>query len=146
MPFDDKTELSAAPLDCGSPSADVSCTTSPVQANFTALSSDRVEGSLLLRNTTLWKPKSVQIFNDHLHHLFTAWEVNSFCGDWYGSGSKEAIIPRYDSDLRTVLKLIAAFPLVSLFSTTPLDTSCTPCPKTCMPCQHMVLNFPGRGV
>ena len=29
------TELSAAPLDCGSPSADVSCTTSPVQANFT---------------------------------------------------------------------------------------------------------------
>ena len=32
------TELSAAPLDCGPPSADVSCTTSPVQANFTALS------------------------------------------------------------------------------------------------------------
>ena len=31
-------ELSAAPLDCGSPSADVSCTISPVQANFTARS------------------------------------------------------------------------------------------------------------
>ena len=48
------TELSAAPLDCGSPSADVSCTTSPVQASFTALSSDRMEGSLSHRNTTLW--------------------------------------------------------------------------------------------
>ena len=51
------TELSAAPLDCGSPSADVSCTTSPVQGSFTALSSDGTEGSLPLRNTTLQSPK-----------------------------------------------------------------------------------------
>ena len=40
------TELSAAPLDCGSPSADVSHIASPVQATFTALSSDRMEVSL----------------------------------------------------------------------------------------------------
>ena len=46
------TELSAAPLDCGS--ADVSCTTSPVQANVTTRSNARMEGSLSHRNTTLW--------------------------------------------------------------------------------------------
>ena len=104
--------------------------------------------------------------------LLTTWEVNSLWGDkvgkdWLGdsilhhqdqtvctlfhlhfdgsaSRSKETIIPRHDWDLRTTLKLFAAFPLVSLGSTPPLDTSCTPWPKMCMPCQHMVLNFPRR--
>ena len=47
-------ELSAAPLDCGSPSADVSCTKSPVQANYTARRNARMEDSLSHRNTTLW--------------------------------------------------------------------------------------------
>ena len=56
-PWTTLTELSAAPLDCGSLSADVSCTTSPGHANFTALSSARMEGSLSHRNTTLWYPK-----------------------------------------------------------------------------------------
>ena len=32
-PLTTVTEISAAPLDCGSPSADVSCTTSPLQAH-----------------------------------------------------------------------------------------------------------------
>ena len=71
-------ELSAAPLDCGSPSADVSCTTSPVQANFTALSNARMEGSLSHRETTLLYSKIVQTFDNHLHHLLATWEVNSF--------------------------------------------------------------------
>ena len=53
-PLSTFTELSAAQLDCGPPSADVSCTASPVQAKFTALSNARMEGSLSLRNTTLW--------------------------------------------------------------------------------------------
>ena len=75
------TELSAAPLDCGSPSADVACTTSPVQASFTALSSDRVEGFVVTPKHHSVVTQSVQIFNDHLHHLFTTWEVNSFCGN-----------------------------------------------------------------
>ena len=55
-PWTTLTELSAAPLDRGSLSADVSCTTSPGHANFTALSSARMEGSLSHRNTTLWYP------------------------------------------------------------------------------------------
>ena len=57
------TEFSAGPLDCGSPSADVSCTTSPVQANFTALSNARMEGLIVARNTTLWFPKVSKSFS-----------------------------------------------------------------------------------
>ena len=80
-PLTTLTGHSAAPLDCGSPSADVSCTTSPVQANFTARSHARMEGSLSHRNTTVWVTQSVQIFSDHLHHLLATWEVDSFCGN-----------------------------------------------------------------
>ena len=48
------TELSSAPLDCGPPSANVSCRTTPVQAHFTAVSNARMKGSVSHRNTTLW--------------------------------------------------------------------------------------------
>ena len=70
-------ELSPAQLHCGSPSADVSCTTSPVQANFTALSNARMEGSLSHRNTTLWHSKLsdyYKISSPVSHSL----EINSF--------------------------------------------------------------------
>ena len=168
------TELSAVPLDRRSPSADFFCTTSPVQANFTALSCARMEGSLSKSKHHSVVTQRVQIFDDHLHHLLATWEGDFFCKNevsknWLGhsimhhqnptvstlvhlrlsgtvSGSKDAVIPWYDWDLRTILKHFAAFTLVSLGSTTPLDTSCTPWPKTCMPCQHMVLNFPGRWI
>ena len=75
------TELSAAPLDCGSPSADVSCTTSPVQANFTTVSNSRIEGSLSHRNTTLLYPKLSKSSTVVFTTFFTAWEVNSLRGN-----------------------------------------------------------------
>ena len=58
------TELSAAPLDCGSPSAGVSCTTSPVQANCTVMSNARMEGSLLHRfhfSSFRWRQDSAAV-------------------------------------------------------------------------------------
>ena len=62
-------ELSAAPLDRWPPSAVVSCTTSSVKANFTAMSNARMEGSLSHRNNSILS----QIVPDHeqknIHNL-----------------------------------------------------------------------------
>ena len=66
------TELSAAPLDCGSRAADVSCTTSPVQANFTALSNARMEGSLSHETALCGSQKCPNLFRSsspHSHSL-----------------------------------------------------------------------------
>ena len=57
MHFEDVTDLSAAPLNCGSPSAEVSCTTSPARTIHTALRNARMEDLLSHRNTTMWLPK-----------------------------------------------------------------------------------------
>ena len=65
------TELSAAPLDCGSPSADVSCTTSPVQANVTALGDARMEAGCGTEARLCAKLS-------HRYHLLTAWESKPF--------------------------------------------------------------------
>ena len=61
-------------------------------------------------------------------------------------GSKEAVVPRHNRNLRAIFKLLAAISLVSLGSTTPLDTSCTLRSETRKPRQHMVLDFPGRWI
>ena len=49
------TELSAAPLDCGS--ADVSCTTSPLQANVTTRSNARMEAHCRIETPLCGDPK-----------------------------------------------------------------------------------------
>ena len=72
------TALSAAPLDCGSPSADVSYSISPVQANSTGLSEESIEGSLSHRNTTLRYPKFSKSLTTIFKHFLAAWEIHSF--------------------------------------------------------------------
>ena len=127
-PLTTSTEHSAAPLDCGSPSADVSCTTTPVQANFDALSNARMAGSA-------WKVDSFrgnQMSKNRLGHSIVHHQDRTVSTLFYLSftdsipGSKETVIPRRDWDLRTIFKFLAAFSLVSVGSTSLLDTSCTP--------------------
>ena len=78
------TELSAAPLDCGSPSADATCTTPPVQASFTTLSSDKMDRFVITPKHHSLETQSVQIFTDCLHHLLTSWEIDCSCGNQMG--------------------------------------------------------------
>ena len=160
------TALSAAPLDCGSPSTNVSYTISPVQANSTGLSEESIEGSLSHRKTLKFSKSFTTIFK----HFLAAWEIHSFGRNQVSknrpstpsspstvhhqngtvsalfnlhltdpiSGSKETTIPRQNWDLLAVLSFLAALRLASLGSTSPLHKGHTQRSKACTPCQHVI--------
>ena len=80
-PWTTLTELSVAPLDCGSLSADVSCTTSPGHANFTRPEWCKNGGLIVAPKHHPVVSQSVQICNHHLQHVLTACEVKAFRGN-----------------------------------------------------------------
>ena len=163
------TELSAAPLDCGSPSADVSCTT-PLPNQLHCPEQCKNGKFVVTPKHNSAVLQTVQIFGNRFHNLLAIREMHSFLEE--SSGRKLIWSLRRAQPGRNCLRAARCrhrcFDLlrqkkvnlmiilefwnrphllcghhhdVSLGSTSPPHTCSAPRKETGITCQHVVLNF-----